>query len=1493
MSLESKRKVQEITAEGVPAITGNGNLQSTPAFAPVTWDDFISERDVVHLYAAIRASHTGCKVGIPVLDMIDYITRLLTTTQEPGQTPSQFQQVLDRLNIGVASLGNGNIKPLPESFIAGLLLRGLSKEYDEVKTFLVNQCLTGLRDFPTTSAEVLQIVERYVSENKSVLVHKTSNELASGDKKGQKRKMEEANNELKVLLAKVADLKSQLDGVSSPAKPTSSKTEQVQVPSKDIKPSKPCGICNKLHYSFYCDQLSKEERSEQLAKWKAARERTKKIKKSDKKVHFTKFMEPPTDEGYMSEDDKAPNAIEVNQGNAKLFFTGEAYEFIEGPPSDLAEDSESDSEVIKKALIAKISPSLSTGDPEFDKEVIAAVSSSSIDELRDIIRISDNRSTSKRDKLAAVTQVYPDALVFDPGSEVSIVKDLCYINNVRRHHPVGINRERVVRQCGDNEIFGEMLYDKTFIANLLSMSEMLDRGMAVAYIPDRQVFIVTNPILEISVEFHRVGGLWVADASECFGVKQLEINFQSVDDRMKNFSKRANEQAKLAYDFMNSRQLSAKDATAVVQSIVGSPLSAIDFKRAEWIWGPAPSLNSRHRTTKPIPIDVESHLSSLSSVALSVDLMFMYDMAFLVSQSTPLNIKQCTVVKKRTKGELMQAIKKHFDVFKRYNKKVEIILSDGERGVVAFETKVDELVTKLDNARLNIEAAGSHVPYVENLIRYAKAKLRGFTNTSPLGEMPKAVFALIVCAYVESLNYLPCTANHGSICPWEALTQVRPTYDRYFKVAPGQFVWVVEPKSEVGYNNVEFDRMIPAIALKPTGSIRGAYKFFSLETGKLITRDKFHIGVVTDDIIQRLQSFEGNESAIMDNILETDDDVDFLKPTVSTVTFPTLDSVIQSSHQSLLNSQVAQPIYSPTPLMPPSSQLLLGDTEISNFNKQSRIKPPLPPTSMVTRSNPNFKFVYLTYNAAKKKLGKKVEQPVEDEIYQLLLDKKVFLPSKVSELSQADIKNAVRTHMLVDEKFLQSGLLDKIKARLVALGCHENPETIGESFAPTPFIQNIFALSAIAAKSKCKIRTLDVSGAFLNAGYLHKRQFVILNKQLADIVCKLDPQYESYRRKDGSMYCRLQKALYGLVEAAKLWNDEVSRVMLNSGFKPSFIDECVFTKDFDGVLCTVVVHVDDFKIMSTSEQALDFVENLMRDNFKKITVKNGLKHEFLGMLFDYSEEGFINITQSKFIQDVITAAGVTSSSNNPALPNLFKINPNSTLLPEKERKSLHTTICKAQYLAKRTRPDILPAIHFLSRRVNSLTTDDRDKMMKVAEYLNATKSLGLRLSVVGPLRVTVYIDASYATHADRKSHTGVCITLGCGMLFSSSKRQKINTKSACEAELVGLSDGMGVPIQLHNFLVSIGYKLPAILVMQDNTSTIQLAKNGRSNSDTTKHIDTRRFWITDRIKRGQIELKHTVTLEMIADVLTKPVQGLLFFNLRNRLLGYELPNDTS
>ena len=111
-------------------------------------------------------------------------------------------------------------------------------------------------------------------------------------------------------------------------------------------------------------------------------------------------------------------------------------------------------------------------------------------------------------------------------------------------------------------------------------------------------------------------------------------------------------------------------------------------------------------------------------------------------------------------------------------------------------------------------------------------------------------------------------------------------------------------------------------------------------------------------------------------------------------------------------------------------------------------------------------------------------------------------------------------------------------------------------------------------------------------------------------------------------------------------------------------------------------------------------------------------------------------------------------------------------------------------------------------------------------------------------------------------------------------------KSSCECELVGLSDGLSQVIFTRNFLLGQGYEVQPATVMQDNTSTINLAQNGMSNSEKTRHISIRYFFVTDRIKSGEIKLQHMGTEDMIADILTKPLQGELFKKLRDLLLGY-------
>jgi hypothetical protein len=49
-----------------------------------------------------------------------------------------------------------------------------------------------------------------------------------------------------------------------------------------------------------------------------------------------------------------------------------------------------------------------------------------------------------------------------------------------------------------------------------------------------------------------------------------------------------------------------------------------------------------------------------------------------------------------------------------------------------------------------------------------------------------------------------------------------------------------------------------------------------------------------------------------------------------------------------------------------------------------------------------------------------------------------------------------------------------------------------------------------------------------------------------------------------------------------------------------------------------------------------------------------------------------------------------------------------------------------------------------------------------------------------------YIDASFAVHKEMRSHTGATMTLGSGVICSISTKQKINTCSSTEAELVGM-----------------------------------------------------------------------------------------------------------
>ena len=148
-----------------------------------------------------------------------------------------------------------------------------------------------------------------------------------------------------------------------------------------------------------------------------------------------------------------------------------------------------------------------------------------------------------------------------------------------------------------------------------------------------------------------------------------------------------------------------------------------------------------------------------------------------------------------------------------------------------------------------------------------------------------------------------------------------------------------------------------------------------------------------------------------------------------------------------------------------------------------------------------------------------------------------------------------------------------------------------------------------------------------------------------------------------------------------------------------------------------------------------------------------------------------------------------------------------------------------------------------------------------------------------------WVDASFATHPNCHSHTGATLSFGKGSVYSMSTKQKLNTRSSTEAELVGINDILSMILWTQLFLEAQGYHVTDNVLHQDSESTIKLAKNGRrSSSKLTRHIEVRYYFITDYIERGRVQVSYCPSGDMLADYFSKPLQGSLFRKFRNLIL---------
>ena len=526
---------------------------------------------------------------------------------------------------------------------------------------------------------------------------------------------------------------------------------------------------------------------------------------------------------------------------------------------------------------------------------------------------------------------------------------------------------------------------------------------------------------------------------------------------------------------------------------------------------------------------------------------------------------------------------------------------------------------------------------------------------------------------------------------------------------------------------------------------------------------------------------------------------------------------------------------------------------------------------------------------AEKKFGDLAVHSKMKELMQMK-DLDVVYPVNFHSLTREQRRKIIRSHIIYQPKYdAHTGEFIKLKARFVADGSTQDKTVYGDGVSsPTVSTHAVFINAAIAAKERRIVKVVDLPGAYLNAKMEGEEVLMHINSDDACILIMMQPEYSQYRREDGSMVVKLNKALYGCIESAKLWYNEIKSTFSSIGYVPNPKDSCVFNKEIEGVQCTITLHVDDLMVTSVSESMIDEVMDTLKKEYEreeaKLEVKTGKVHNYLGMTFDFTVDGQVSITMNKYINEVLVFTDIKGSAATPATADLYDV-VQSELLDSDMKEFFHSVVAKLLYLAKRVRPDLLTSVGYLAKRVREPTEMDMVKLKRSLRYLNGTADLGLTLRPNEHLSMFSFIDASYAVHHDMKSQTGVAITLGNGVTFAKSTTQQLNSKSSTEAELIALTDASGHVIWTREYLIGQGYPIGPATIYQDNMSTMALVKKGYSTANNTRHINIRYFFIKDRVDNQELKIEYLPTEEMIADFFTKPLQGELFKKLRANVLG--------
>eukprot|EP01036_Dinobryon_divergens_P034358 gene34358-44379_t len=261
---------------------------------------------------------------------------------------------------------------------------------------------------------------------------------------------------------------------------------------------------------------------------------------------------------------------------------------------------------------------------------------------------------------------------------------------------------------------------------------------------------------------------------------------------------------------------------------------------------------------------------------------------------------------------------------------------------------------------------------------------------------------------------------------------------------------------------------------------------------------------------------------------------------------------------------------------------------------------------------------------------------------------------------------------LVIKRNPSTGTVDKYKARLVVLGNQQTENSYDEIKSMTARGSSAKLVMTIQKKTDAYSMVLDVKGAYL------KSDIKDLNKEKIHL-----------KLPDGRIV-QLKKYMYGLKQAGREWQINLTKTLTNAGFTNSTADPLVFSKWKGNSFIQMAVHVDDLYVISSTPIGLDHVYDVLIKAYNDVTRKEGDLLTYLGLAISHDRHtGSVTISQPAYIEKMLILGGFNESNSIPT-PMAIDQSCNERYSHVKVDKTNYLRLVGLiNYLASYSRPDLL------------------------------------------------------------------------------------------------------------------------------------------------------------------------------------------------------------